>query len=94
MDRIIEKLHHLSTSLRVGEENGIRYMAGYLAVKLFRRYKKSVMQPYLQTKSDMFLKEWKPDVEQVDSLSDYTTLWSELIDRGGLYHISDKAYVL
>ena len=110
MDRIIEKLLERkansqasntitppSVPLRIGEENAIRYMAGYVAVKLFRRYKKSVKQPYLQTKYDMFAHVLEgmeatdqPDVEQVDSLSDYTTLWSELIDRGGLYHISDK----
>ena len=28
----------------------------------------------------------------VESLSDYTRLWSELIDRGGLYHINDEVY--
>lgn len=26
----------------------------------------------------------------VDSLSDYERLWSELTDRGGLYHIKDE----
>ena len=26
----------------------------------------------------------------VDTLSDYTRLWSELIDQGGLYHINDE----
>ena len=26
----------------------------------------------------------------VDTFSDYTTLWSELIDRGGLYHVNDE----
>ena len=26
----------------------------------------------------------------VDTFSDYTTLWSELIDGGGLYHVNDE----
>jgi len=28
--------------------------------------------------------------ENVESVENYSTLWSELIDRGGLYHISDQ----
>ena len=30
----------------------------------------------------------------VETLDDYTRLWSELIDRGGLYHINDDVYRL
>ena len=26
----------------------------------------------------------------VETLEDYTRLWSELVDRGGLYHINDE----
>ena len=91
MDRIIEKLLErkansqasntitaTSVPLRIGEENAIHYMAGYVAVKLFfdDNYKKSVKQLCLQTKYDMFAHVLQgmeatdqPDVEQVDSLS-------------------------
>ena len=30
----------------------------------------------------------------VDTLTDYTRLWSELIDQGGLYHINDQVNLL
>ena len=29
-----------------------------------------------------------------DSILEYTKAWSELIDRGGLYHINDKVCML
>ena len=84
-------------SLKIGEEMAIRYMAGYVAVKLLNQFKKTVKQPTLQTKYNLFVDVLKgmraseqSNEEQVSSLSDYTTLWSELIDRGSLYHISDK----
>ena len=28
-----------------------------------------------------------------ESVLDYTTLWAELIDRGGLYHINDQVTI-
>ena len=28
--------------------------------------------------------------EDVNSLSDYTRLWTDLIDRGGLYHVTNE----
>ena len=110
MDEIIEKLlksqadslHSdpagASPPLKIGEENAIRYMAGYVAVhvKLLLDFQKPVKQPVLQTKYNMFVAVLKgmradgqPDIG-VGSLSQYTTLWSELIDRGGIYHVSDE----
>ncbi len=31
----------------------------------------------------------QPVPNAIDSISDYSRLWSDLIDRGGLYHIND-----
>ena len=31
---------------------------------------------------------------RVESIVDYTTLWPELINRGGLYHINDEVFHL
>ena len=55
------------------ERNAVRYMAGYIAVKLLKRY----------TRTYKNVKVHKLFVQQ------YTSLWMELIDRGGLYQIND-----
>ena len=33
-------------------------------------------------------------VDGVDSVEDYSTMWTNLIDRGGLYHIKDEVRLL
>lgn len=106
MDRILKKMlenkanaieSHKTvavTPLTMQERSAIRYMAGYVAVKLLKRYKKPSTNLELQRKHNLFVRVLKgmrathqPDA--VETLSDYTRLWMELIDRGGLYHISD-----
>lgn len=84
--------------LTIRGNSTIRYMAGYVAVKLLKRYKKPSADPQLQLKYKIFtqvLEEMSAAncPTTVESLSDYTTLWSELIDRGGLYHINDEVCV-
>ena len=34
------------------------------------------------------------DGDCVNSVEDYTRLWIEQIDRGGLYHIGDDVFIL
>ena len=82
--------------LTIREQSAIRYMAGYVAFKLLKRYGKPSTHPQIQLKRRHFVHVLKgmkaanqPDTMS-ESLSDYTSLWSELIDRGGLYHINDK----
>ena len=80
--------------LTARERNAIRYMAGYVAVSLLKKYRKPVKKSVLKQKHDRYvriLSRMKAEEQPagVDSLSDYTRLWSELIDRGGLYHIKD-----
>ena len=110
MDRILKKmltnkvnvLEHpeavAMTQLTMQERSAIRYMAGYVAIKLLKRYSKPSAHPQLQRKHSLFVRVLKgmrathqPDA--VTTLSDYTCLWMELIDLGGLYHISDEASV-
>jgi len=86
------------TTLTIREKSAIRYVAGYVAVTLLKRYRKPSSNPEVQLKRDLFVSvlrrmsaEHQP--ESVDSLADYSRLWSELIDRGGLYHINDKVHV-
>lgn len=81
------------------ESNATRYMAGYIAVKLMRKYKKHTKNAVLQKKNKLFvriLQRMKASEQpgEPDSLSEYTTLWSELIDRGGLYHINHNVFNL
>ena len=81
--------------LTIREKSAIRYMAGYVAVKLLKRYEKPSTHPQVNEKRKFFIRVLKgmSAADQpiaVESLSDYTHLWSELIDRGGLYHSNDK----
>ena len=83
------------TPLTMLERSAIRYMAGYVAIKLLKRYGKPSTHPKVQRKHELFVRVLKgmrathqPDA--VETLSDYTRLWMELIDCGGLYHISDE----
>ena len=77
------------------EKSAVRYMAGYVAITLLKRYRKPSASPEVQLKHKLFiavLGRMSADnqPESVDSLEDYSRLWSELIDHGGLYHINDQ----
>ena len=81
------------------EQNAIRYMGGYVAVKLKKKFWKKTKNPELEKKRKMFVQvltsmEADDQVDSVDSIEDYTTMWTNLIDRGGLYHIKDSVRLL
>ena len=83
------------TKLTPMESNAVRYMAGYVALKLLKQFKKPTQNPRIEEKRELFVKvlqsmkaENQPG--EPESVLDYTTLWAELIDRGGLYHINDQ----
>ena len=86
-------------SLTITESNAVRYMAGYVAVKLLKKYRKIAKHPKVQFKRSLFVRvlkgmksenlPWQPDTPL-----EYTKAWSELIDRGGLYHINDDVFRL
>jgi hypothetical protein len=81
------------------ETNAIRYMAGYIAVKLLKKYKRKARDLRLQLKRHLFvsvLRRMKADNQpgQPDSPLEYTEQWTKLIDRGGLYHVSDDVFKL
>ena len=86
-------------SLTYIESNAVRYMAGFVAVKLLKKFKKSTKSAELRTKNKLFIRilQNMKAIEQPgepDSLTEYSSLWSELIDRGGLYHINDDVFHL
>ncbi|SMN01760.1 hypothetical protein SPONN_19 [uncultured Candidatus Thioglobus sp.] len=71
--------------LSVDEENIVRYAAGYVSMRLLKKYEnlctEKAMQ-YVAVNGDE------------SSLLEYTTHWSSLINRGGLFEINDDTYKL
>ena len=83
------------------ESNAIRYMAGYVAVSLLKKYDRPTRHKQLKIKRKYFVRVLQgmkaveqPEAAAVDSVLDYSRVWSELIDRGGLYHISDEVGIV
>ena len=77
------------------ESNAVRYMSGYVAVSLYR---KPTKQSQVKVKQALFVRVLSrmKAVDQPgepDSVLDYTRLWSDFIDRGGLYHINDEVCI-
>ncbi len=77
------------------ESNAVRYMAGYVAVSLLKKYRKPSKNIKVQEKRSLFVKvlsqmKCTNQPGEPTTAYEYSKLWSELIDRGGLYHINDK----
>lgn len=73
-------------------------VSGYVAVSLLKKYRKPTKQPQVKVKRALFVRVLSrmKAVDQPgepDSVLDYTRLWSDLIDRGGLYHINDEVCI-
>ncbi len=77
------------------ESNAVRYMVGYVAVSLLKKYRKPSKNINVQEKRSLFVKvlsqmKCTNQPGEPTTAYEYSKLWSELIDRGGLYHINDK----
>ena len=71
------------------EENAVRYMAGYVVMKLRKKYREhSLYARVLETMKTNL------DESAVVSLDDYTRVWVEQVDRGGLCHVNDDFFSL
>lgn len=73
------------------EENALRYVSGYVALKLMRQYEKKEGEKatqFVECLSNMAA----AGVES--TFYEYTKEWITAIDRGGLFHINDSAYHL
>ena len=73
------------------EENALRYVSGYVALKLMRKYEKEDSpraSQFLETLSGMAV------LGNESSFYDYTMAreWICSIDRGGLLHVNDGTY--
>ncbi len=74
-------------------------MAGYVAVSLLKKARKTSKNPALQIKRRLFVRvlQSMKAVQQPgepDTLFEYSSHWCELIDRGGLYNISNNVFRL
>ena len=83
--------------LTTRELNSVRYMAGYVAVKLLKKYKCTYKNTRVQAKYKLFVRilqkmQAYQQPGTPDTPEEYSTLWLELIDRGGLYHINDDVF--
>lgn len=76
------------------EENAIRYAGGYVIRKILTIYRKKEMYgPCLDSLMAMLLEDAGDDIQQKSFLQ-YTSMWLDKTDRGGLYHISDLCFEL
>ena len=81
------------------ESNAVRHMSGFVAVKLLKKFKRPSKNPRVQQKRELFVRVLTSmravnQPGEPDTVEDYTTLWGELIDRGGLYQINDQVIIL
>ena len=85
-------------NLSMRGRNAVRYMAGYVVMKLTKQFRR-------RSKKDQEKRAWfvavlntikaeNQALEGISTIEDYTTFWTEQVDRGGLYKISDKVGVL
>ena len=84
--------------LSLREQNIVFYMSGYVSVKLIKKYRKRSSSKVTEQKHRLFvtiLKRMRANdqADYVESVNDYTRVWSEQIDRGGLYQINPQVYV-
>ena len=89
---------HSQLVLTLREQNVVYYMSGYIPVNLIKRFKKKSPVERVQQKRRMFLcvlRGMRADNQQddINSPEDYTRLWSEQIDRGGLYQIKPEVII-
>lgn len=77
--------------LTVDELNVVRYVGGYVARSLLRKYEK--MNTLVALQFVDCLGEMAVDGEGGNAL-DYTKIWMDKVNRGGLYPLNDQAFSL
>ena len=88
-----EDMQH-NSPLKADEEQALRYTVGYAPMKLKQKYSKQTDSvealKYLELISHMHEEE---DDKDLDFLQ-YTKLWIDAINCGGLYRVNNDAYML
>ena len=83
-------------NMTMEEHNAVRYVAGYVVRKLKRKYSKmnsvAICQCLIVMEDGNSLSE---DTDTGDeSFCEYASTWMKIIDRGGLFHISNDVHKL
>ena len=79
----------VAPALNAEEENALRYVIGYVALKLMRKYQKEDGEKAIQFVECLLN---MAVVGEESSFYNYTKEWIVLVDRGGLYHVNDGTY--
>ena len=92
LEKIIEVKHPLRvpsisevTNLSIDEHNTLRYCAGYVLRSLKRKYPS--LQTWFEKQTDN-----SGSSGTVDSFTQFTKMWVEKVNRGGLTLVSDGVY--
>lgn len=72
-------------------------MAGFVAVNLLKKFRKPSKNQQTKHKRDLFVcvltsMQALGQPGEPETVIEYSTLWSETIDQGGLYHINDEVH--
>lgn len=73
-------------TMNAEEENALRYVSGYVALKLMRKYEKEEGEKAMQ------FVECLSNMAVTGEESGFYNYTKQLIDRGGLFHINDSTY--
>lgn len=71
------------------EENALRYVAGYVC----RKVQKNIQSSSLPDKDDLVMFMIELSGDEMDE-EEGTETWTNLLDRGGLWHVNDNTYLI
>ncbi|KAJ8018169.1 hypothetical protein HOLleu_43989 [Holothuria leucospilota] len=81
-----------SSPMDESEEQALRYCSGYVLQKLMKKYKRMTSSKTAQQFCEV-LTSWNVPVEdEGESVIEFTSLWLEMQNRGGLFHIDNNVY--
>ena len=73
----------------------MRYMAGYTAFKLLKKYKKiSHIRNFSKSDRCLYVAVLKGMKADEADREDCTSEWTERIDRGSLFHVTQQVYLV
>ena len=74
------------------EENAIRYTAGYVVVKLQEAYAHKGSVAVCQCLLSVATENSTTEIDEAPSFLAYTHTWLDIVNRGGLFIVSDEIY--
>ena len=92
---MIEQKEKRRETISLEEENSIRYVAGFVVMKMKKKYSntKSVfINQSLLSMEEGTAKDEGGSGEEDESFMSYTRAWLDLVNRGGLFRVHDDVY--